>query len=395
VQTYLHERIDEVLTNGTTENVAVYVYGSDFGTLQSIASKISGQMGKIPGLVDVQPAPLEFVPEADVTVNVAAAQKYGLTPGEVRRFAAVEMSSEPVATVTWNGQVINVAAWTIPAARDSVADLEALPVDTPNGGRVPLGKLATIKIAPTPSQISRDNSVRFTEVDANVAPGYDLGAVAGAVKQLMAKQKVPAGYSLSLQGEAAERQQAASRLLWLGLATLVVLLLLLQVAFRSWRLAWLLMLTLPMALVGGVLAAWGALGSVTLGALVGFFTVLGIAARNGILMIAHFRHLEEEEGVPFGRDLVIRGATERLAPILMTALATALALAPLVINGNRPGQEIEYPMAVVILGGLATSTLLNLFILPVLYLAFGHRRSVNPPDSGVVTEPQPQPAGVS
>jgi Cu/Ag efflux pump CusA len=206
---------------------------------------------------------------------------------------------------------------------------------------------------------------------------------------------VPAGYSLSLQGEAAERQQAETRLLWYGVATLIALLLLLQVAFRSWRLAWLLMLTLPMALVGGVLAVWGSLGTITLGALVGFFTVLGIAARNGILMIAHFRHLEEEEGVPFGRDLVIRGASERLAPILMTALATALALAPLVINGNRPGQEIEYPMAIVILGGLATSTVLNLFILPALYLAFGHRRSVNPPDSGVVTQPEPQPAGVS
>lgn len=395
VQTYLHERIDEVLTNGTTENVAVYVYGSDFGTLQSIASKISGQMSKVPGLVDVQPAPLEFVPEADVTVNVAVAQKYGLTPGDVRRFAAIEMSSEPVATITSGGQVINVAAWTIPSARNSVAALEKLPVDTPDGRRVPLGKLATIKIAPTPSQISRDNSVRFTEVDANVAPGYDLGAVAGVVKQLMAKQQLPTGYSLSLQGEAAERQQAETRLLWLGLATLIALLLLLQVAFRSWRLAWLLMLTLPMALVGGVLAVWGSLGTITLGALVGFFTVLGIAARNGILMIAHFRHLEEEEGVPFGRDLVLRGASERLAPILMTALATALALAPLVVNGNRPGQEIEYPMAIVILGGLATSTVLNLFILPVLYLAFGHRRSVNPPDSGVVTQPEPQPAGVS
>jgi CzcA family heavy metal efflux pump len=395
VQTYLHERVDEVLTNGSTENVAVYIYGSDFGTLESVANKLSGQISKIPGLVDVQPAPLEFVPEADVTVNVAVAQKYGLTPGDVRRFAAVEMSSEPVSTVTWNGQVINVAAWTIPSVRNSVANLESLPVDTPNGGRVPLGKLATIKIAPTPSQISRENSVRFTEVDANIAPGYDLSAVAGAVRTVMAAQQLPAGYSLSLHGEAVEREQAQSRLLWLGLATLVLLLLLLQVAFRSWRLAWLLLLTLPMALVGGVLAAWGALGTITLGALVGFFTVLGIAARNGILMIAHFRHLEEEEGVPFGRDLVIRGAAERLSPILMTALATALALLPLVINGYRPGQEIEYPMAVVILGGLATSTLLNLFILPVLYLAFGHRRTANPPDSGMVAAREPEPAGVS
>jgi CzcA family heavy metal efflux pump len=395
VQTYLHERIDEVLTNGTTENVAVYIYGSDFATLASLANKLSGQMSKIPGLVDVQPAPMEFVPEADVTVNVAAARKYGLTPGDVRRFAAVEMASEPVSTITWNGQIINVGAWSTPATRNSVANLESLPVDTPSGGHVPLGKLATIKIAPTPSQITRENSIRLTEVDANVAPGYDLGAVAASVKQLMAAQQLPAGYSLSLQGEAVERQQASTRLLWLGLATLVVLLLLLQAAFRSWRLAWLLMLTLPMALVGGVFAAWGALGAITLGALVGFFTVLGIAARNGILMIAHFRHLEQEEGVQFGRDLVIRGASERLAPILMTALATALALAPLVFNGDRPGQEIEYPMAVVILGGLATSTVLNLFILPALYLAFGHRHSVNPPDSGVVTESAPEPAGVS
>jgi Cu/Ag efflux pump CusA len=121
-----------------------------------------------------------------------------------------------------------------------------------------------------------------------------------------------------------------------------------------------LIITLPMALVGGVLAAWGDLGTITLGALVGFFTVLGIAARNGILLISHFRHLEEQEGVPFGPALVLRGASERLSPIVMTALATALALAPLVIYGNKPGQEIEYPMAVVTLGGLATSTLLNL-----------------------------------
>jgi Cu/Ag efflux pump CusA len=133
-----------------------------------------------------------------------------------------------------------------------------------------------------------------------------------------------------------------------------------------------------MALVGGVIAAWADLGTITLGALVGFFTVLGIAARNGILMISHFRHLEHEEGVRFGPELVIRGAGERLSPILMTALATALALAPLVIYGNRPGQEIEFPMAVVILGGLATSTLLNLFVLPALYLRFARPKSAPP-----------------
>ena len=352
---------------------------------------MAAQLSKLPGLDDVQPAPLEFIPEADVTVNVAAAQRYGLSPGDVRRFAAVEMASEPVSTITASGQIINVAAWTTPATRNSLADLGNLQIDTPNGGHVPLKDVATITIQPTPSQVIRDNSVRMTEVDANVAPGADLGAVAAEVKQLMASEKLPRGYTLSLQGEAVERQAAQQRLLWYGLAVLVTILLLLQVAFRNWRLAWLLMLTLPMALVGGVLAAWGALGTITLGALVGFFTVLGIAARNGILLIAHFRHLEREEGVPFGRDLVIRGASERLAPILMTALATALALAPLVINGNRPGQEIEYPMAVIILGGLATSTLLNLFILPALYLAFGRGRARSS-DAGPEPVPDLSPA---
>ncbi|HTU74529.1 MAG TPA: efflux RND transporter permease subunit [Trebonia sp.] len=376
VQTYLHERIDEVLTNGTTEDVAVFIEGPDINTLASLGNQLAGQMGKLPGLDDVQPAPLEFIPEADVTVNVAAAARYGLSPGDVRRDAAVLMASEPVSTISTPNVLTVVAVWSTPATRNSLQDLSMLPIDTASGGHVPLGKVATITIKPTPSQIIRDNSVRMTEVDADIAPGSSISSVAGHVKALIAadERSLPAGYTLSLQGEIIEREAAQQRLILYGIAALVVILLLLQAAFRSWRLAWMLLLTLPMALVGGVLIAWASLGTITLGALVGFFAVLGIAARNGILLIAHFRHMEQEEGVPFGRELVIRGASERLAPILMTALATALALAPLVVNGNRPGQEIEYPMAIVILGGLLTSTVLNLFILPALYLAFGQAR---------------------
>jgi len=205
--------------------------------------------------------------------------------------------------------------------------------------------------------------------------GRDLGAVAADVSGLLSRLALPSGYHAVLQGQAVERAAAQQRLIYYGIAAALIILLLLQTAFRSWRLTVLLMVTLPMALVGGVLAAWGALGTITLGALVGFFTVLGIAARNGILLISHFQHLEGEEAEPFGPALVLRGAGERLSPILMTALATALALAPLVVNGNQPGQEIEYPMAIVILGGLATSTVLNLFVLPVLYVRFGRHRS--------------------
>jgi CzcA family heavy metal efflux pump len=378
VQTYLHERIDEVLTNGTTEDVAVYIEGPDISTLATLGNELSAKMAKLHGLADVQPAPLEFIPQANVTVNTPAAARYGLTPGDVRREAAIMMASEPMSELAYHDELLVVAAWTTPASRNSVTALEDLPIDTPSGGHVALGKVAAVSIAPTPSQIIRDNGTRMQEVDADLS-GADLGAAAGEVQALLKTFKLPAGYTASLQGESVERAAAQQRLEWLGLGALVVILLLLQAAFRSWRLALMLVITLPMALVGGVLAAWGVLGTITLGALVGFFTVLGIAARNGILMIAHFKHLEDVEGVPFGRDLVIRGASERLSPILMTALATALALVPLVIYGDQPGQEIEYPMAVVILGGLATSTVLNLFALPALYLLVaGWRRSTPP-----------------
>ncbi|HEX6605994.1 MAG TPA: efflux RND transporter permease subunit, partial [Chloroflexia bacterium] len=174
-----------------------------------------------------------------------------------------------------------------------------------------------------------------------------------------------------------------SNLLGLALAAAVGIFLLLQLSFGSWRLATLSFLTLPSALVGGLLAAFAAGGIISLGSLVGFFTVFGIAARNGILMINHYQHLERYEGETFGMGLVLRGARERLAPILMTALATGLALVPLVIAGEIPGHEIEYPMAVVILGGLVTSTVLNLFIIPAIYLLFGRDKNPSAPVSAI------------
>jgi CzcA family heavy metal efflux pump len=389
VQTYLHERIDEVLTDGTTEDVVVRIYGPDLRTLQKLGTEVTAAMSRVPGLVDLHPVPLQLIPEVDVQVKLAAARHYGLTPGAVRRAAAVMMASEPMAEISAGGALYLVSAWSTPAARANLSSLRQLPIDTPAGGHVPLGAVASIQVKPSPSQILRENGTRYAEVDANVS-GSDLGASAAAVRAALAKITMPPGYHYALLGEAAERAAAQRRLISYGLAAALAILILLHVAFASWRLAALLFLTLPMALVGGVLAAWGGLGTITLGALVGFFTVLGIAARNGILMISHFRHLEQHEGEPFGQRLVLRGAGERLSPIMMTALATALALLPLVIYGNRPGQEIEFPMAIVILGGLATSTLLNLFILPALYLRLGRGR-----DRTKARRRQPMPGGDS
>lgn len=179
---------------------------------------------------------------------------------------------------------------------------------------------------------------------------------------------------MELLGEFDEQQAAQTRLFTTGAVALAIIFLLLQVSLGSWRPAMLSFVTLPLALVGGVLAAFATGGILSIGSLVGFFTVFGIAARNGILLISHAQHLEREEGETFGPALVLRAAQERLAPILMTSLATGLALVPLVVFGERPGQEIEHPLAVVILGGLFTSTLLSLFVIPSLYLRFGKSR---------------------
>ena len=323
-----------------------------------------------PNLVDLHPQSQGYIPQLQETVNTAAAARYGLTPGAVRRDAAALLGSVEVGQILANGIPLEVRSFSVPTTRRNLADVSRLLIDTPGGGHVPLGRVASLTVNSTPSDITRVDGSSKIDVLANVS-GSDLDGVRQAVQARLAHVRLPLGYHVQLLGEAAERQAAETRLLEMGAAAAIVILLLLQVAFGSVRLALLMFVTLPVALVGGVLAAWGAVGTISLGALIGFFTVLGIAARNGILLISHFQHLERDEGEPFGPALVIRGACERLSPILMTALATGLALIPLVVFGARPGQEIENPMAIVILGGLVTSTLLNLFVLPALYLRVG------------------------
>ena len=236
-----------------------------------------------------------------------------------------------------------------------------------------LADVAEVAIKPTPNAIEREAGTRKIDVGANVRD-RDLGAVIGDVEDRLDAVEFPLGYSFELLGEFAERQSATQRLRGYAMAAAVGVLLLLVLAFRNWRLGLMAFLALPMALIGGLIGAYLGGGVISLGSLVGFFTVLGIVARNGIMLITHCQHLEREEGERFGPALVLRGATERLSPILMTALATALALVPLALAGDLPGHEIEYPMAVVILGGLVTATLLNLFIVPLMYLRFGRVR---------------------
>jgi Cu/Ag efflux pump CusA len=229
-------------------------------------------------------------------------------------------------------------------------------------------------VIPTPNEITRENGSRRIDVTSNVR-GRDLGAVARDIQARLGSLTFRPGYYAEILGEYAERQASSTRLTLLAIGAVAAIFLILFADFGSGRLALLVFLTLPFALVGAIVAAFLTGGVLSLGSLVGLVTVIGISARNGIMLVSHYRHLEEIEGVPFGRDLVLRGSEERLAPILMTALATGLALVPIVLGGSRAGYEIEHPLAVVILGGLVTSTLLNLFIVPALYLKYAYSTS--------------------
>src|SRR6185436_13066133 len=254
-------------------------------------------------------------------------------------------------------------------AKPELLSLGQMLIDAPLGGKIPLRDVADLRIAPTPNVIQHENASRRIDVSCNVKD-RDLGSVAREIEQRVRSVNFPPGYHPELLGEYAARQASQNRLFGLSLLALVGILLVLYTDFKSVRLTTLVFVSLPFALVGGVAATFLTGGVLSLGSLVGFVTVLGIAARNGVMLVSHYRHLEEQEGESFSREMIIRGAEERLVPILMTASATALALLPIVVGGNRPGHEIEHPMAVVILGGLFTSTLLNLFVMPALSLRY-------------------------
>jgi Cu/Ag efflux pump CusA len=381
VQTYLRERIKEVLT-GAGESIVVRIFGPELPVLRQKAEDVQEALKDIPGLIDLHVEQQVEVPQVRVRLNLDAAARYGLKPGDVRRVVNVLMSGVEVTDIHRDGKVYDVFVWSPPSMRGSIESIREFLIDTPYGGRVRLGEVADVSLVPTANRIRRENNSRRIDVHANVK-GRDLGSVAGDVETRLEKVQFPVGYYPHLLGEYKERQAAQRNLLHYSIAFAVAIFLVLHVSLRNWRLAALIYLALPAALAGGVLAALAGDRVISLGSLVGMLTVLGIAARNGILLIQHYRHLEQVESEPFGLGLVMRGAAERLSPIMMTTLCTGLALLPLVVPGSIPGHEIEHPMAVVILGGLVTSTLLTLFVVPILYLRFAST-SARPNSAGPI-----------
>ena len=367
--TYLRERIKEVLT-GASATVVVRLSGPSLDTLRARGQEVYDSLKAVPGVVDLKVQAQVLVPQVEVRFRPEAAARYGLTARDVQQAVGILVRGERVGEFYEEQRAFGVAVWGVPAIRRDPDALRRLLVDTPGGGAVPLGAVADVVLAPTLNEITREGATRKLDVTLNVR-GRALGAVAREVEDRLAAITLPAEHRAVVLGEYAERQAAGRRLLVLAGLAVVGILLLLYTDFQSPRLTVLVFASLPFALIGGVVAVLLTGGVLSLGSLVGFVTVLGIAGRNGIMLLSHYRHLEMEEGVPFGRELVLRGAEERLTPIVMTALVTALALVPIVLAGAQPGHEIEHPMAVVILGGLVTSTVLNLFLMPAVYLRHG------------------------
>lgn len=374
VQTYLKERIREVLT-GSSDTVVIRIYGQDLHELDQKADEVRAVLEGIPGIVDLKKELHMEQPQIEVEVNLAKAQQYGLKPGDVRRATSFLIQGEEIGDLFFGAKIYGVNIWTPQEARDSLSDIENLWIDTPDGGRVRLTDVADVRIGAVPNVIAREDQSRKIDVSANVKD-RDLGSVAEDVEAAVQNIEMPVGYHAEVLGEFKEREAAQNKLLLAGSIAVLAIFFLLFTSFNNWRMTFLTFFTLPWALVGGALAAYVSSGIISLGSMVGLLTILGIATRNGIMMISHFQHLEEQEGEAFGPELVIRGARERIAPIIMTALTTGLALLPLIIAGDIPGQEIEYPMAIVIMGGLITSTLLNLLVVPTLYLRFGKSKAM-------------------
>ena len=368
--TYLTERIKEVLT-GASGAIVVRNYGPNLDQLRTTAQQVADVMADVKGVTNLKVEPQVLIPQIVIKPKASALAQFGLSPGTVRAATTTLIRGTQVGEVFEDERIFRVVVWGTENVRRDIDALRELMIDTPAGGQVPLKAVADVSIQPANNAIQRIGASRKLDVICNVQ-GRDLGSVAREIEsRVLSGVTFPEGYHPEFLGEYAEAKASRQRLLGLTAFSLLGILLLLQSDFGSMRLVLLIFLTLPFALVGGIAGAFLCGGVISLGSLIGFVTVLGVAARNGIMLIDHYRHLQREEGVEFGPELVIRGAAERLAPILMTALTTGLALVPLIVTGNKPGQEIEYPMAFVILGGLVTSTLLNLLVLPPLFAKFG------------------------
>ena len=375
----ISHRIDAMLS-GTKANIAIKLFGDDLNRMFTLGNEIKSAIQGIPGIADLNVEQQIERPQLVISPKREMLAKYGISLPEFSEFVNVCLAGEAVSQVYEKGKSFDLTVRVKDNLRDEMEKICNLMIDTGDGQKIPLNYVAEIRSAMGPNTISRENVKRKIVISANVAD-RDLRSVVNDIQaQVDAQIKLPEGYHIEYGGQF-ESEQAASRTLALtSFMSIVVIFLLLYHEFRSVKESAIILINLPLALIGGVFALLITTGEVSIPAIIGFISLFGIATRNGMLLISHYNHLQQEEGYGV-YDSVIRGSLDRLNPILMTALSSALALIPLALSGDLPGNEIQSPMAKVILGGLLTSTFLNGFIIPIVYLMMHHNQQPKTSDN--------------
>ena len=367
----LGHRIDHMLS-GTRANIAIKLFGTDLSRMFMIGNQIKSSIEGIDGLVDVAVEQQVETPQIQVRANRTALAKYGITVDDFNKFIEMAFSGEKIADIYEGQRKFDVILRLNGCDAANMESVRKALIDTGNGAKVPLEEVAEIVSAGGPNTISRENVQRKLVVSANVS-GRDVGSVVSDIQNTVSEKiHLPEGYRVEYGGQFESAQSASRTLFITTIMALLIIYLLLYGEFKKVSLSALVLLNLPFALIGGVLAVFFTSDVISIPSIIGFITLFGVATRNGILLISRYQHLQQE-GTPLG-ETVLHGSIDRLNPILMTALTSALALIPLVFNGDKAGNEIQSPMAVVVLGGLLTSTLLNLYVMPVVYEWYDKRK---------------------
>jgi CzcA family heavy metal efflux pump len=366
----ISHRLDH-LQSGVRAQIAVKLFGDDLAILRSKAEEIRNVMSGVEGATDVQIEKQVLIPQIRFNVDRAKAAQYGLQPGEITDTLETALNGKRVSEAIEGARRYDVVVRFDDPSRNSLDALRNVTIDAPNGTQIPVSAVAGIENLPGPNQILRENAKRRIVISSNTG-GRDLGSVVTDMQQGVAAQvNLPPGYFVEFGGQFQASQEATRTLSYLSIFSLAAIFFLLIKALGDWRTALQVMINIPLALIGAVVAMLLTGGVFSVATLVGFISLVGITSRNGIMMISHYLHLMREEGEDFTEHMIIRGSLERLVPVMMTALTAGLSLIPLVIAADAPGKEILHPLAVVVLGGILTSTLLDQVVTPAVFYKFG------------------------
>ncbi len=366
----ISHRLDHMLS-GVRAQLALKVYGADLDTLRGVAEDLRGKIAAIPGLVDLQVEKLVRIPQLEIRIDYDRAALFGIQPAVITE-ALGQLSNGRVVSKLVDGPRTYDVVMRLSDENRTTQALGDMLIETPSGW-VPVRELAEVRETDGPNQILRENGARRVVVIGNTDGRVDMAAVVAQIRSVIAAAKLPEGYTATLEGTFQAQEEASRTIALLSLVSLGMVFAILFSRYRSTVCALIIMGSVPLALIGSVAALWIAGQPLSVASMIGFITLTGIAARNGILKISHYINLALHEGIGFGPDLIIRGSLERLTPVLMTALSAGVALVPLMVDASAPGKEILNPVAVTIFGGLISSTLLDTFLTPVLFLRYGRK----------------------